>query len=68
VFSLAVFLAARTFSQGRGDIRGASRLAAFVFACTILGWLCTANHVQRGLSRGDVIFSRAGSAERVHPK
>jgi serine/threonine-protein kinase len=45
VFSIAVFLAWRNFLRGRSDIRGASRLAAFVFGCTMVAWLCTSNHV-----------------------
>ena len=33
------------FRAGKGDIRGASRLAAFAFAVKTLEWLCTAHHV-----------------------
>jgi len=42
---LAAFLAWRNFRAGRGDIRGASRLAAFVFAVEMLEWLCTVHHI-----------------------
>ena len=42
---LAALLAWRNFRAGRGDIRGASRLAAFVFGVEILEWLCDAHHV-----------------------
>ena len=41
----AVVLAWRNFRAGRGDLRGASRLAAFVFGVEMLKWLCTAHHV-----------------------
>ena len=41
----AVLLAWRNFRAGRGDTRGASRLAAFVFGVEMLKWLCTAHHV-----------------------
>jgi serine/threonine-protein kinase len=41
----AVLLAWRNFRAGRGDLRGASRLAAFVFGVEMLKWLCTAHHV-----------------------
>jgi serine/threonine-protein kinase len=45
VFVLAALLAWFNFRAGRGDIRGASRLAAFVFIAGILLWLCTAHQV-----------------------
>ena len=41
----AVLLAWRNLRAGRGDMRGASRLAAFVFNVEMLKWLCTAHHV-----------------------
>ncbi len=44
-FALAVVLAWRNFRAGRGDIRGASRLAAFVLGVEMLAWLCSAHHV-----------------------
>ena len=45
VASLAALLAWRNVRAGRGDIRGASRLAAFVFGVELLEWLCNAHHV-----------------------
>jgi serine/threonine-protein kinase len=45
VWLAAVLLAWRNFRTGRGDMRGASRLAAFVFNVEMLKWLCTAHHV-----------------------
>ncbi len=42
---LAALLAWRNFRAGRGDMLGASRLAAFVFGVEMLEWLCTAHHV-----------------------
>jgi hypothetical protein len=38
-------LARRNLSLGRGDRRGASRLAAFVFAAWAMAWFCGAHHV-----------------------
>lgn len=40
----AVLLARYNFRQGRGDRRGAFRLAVFVFAVSMLGWLFGASH------------------------
>jgi serine/threonine-protein kinase len=40
-----VLLAWRNLRLGRGDRRGAFRLAAFVFAVFMLGWLFSAHHV-----------------------
>jgi len=45
VWLVAVLLAWRNFRTGRGDMRGASRLAAFGFGVEMLKWLCTAHHV-----------------------
>jgi hypothetical protein len=42
---LAFLLAWGNFRGGRGDIRGASRLAAFVFGVEMLAWVCTVHHV-----------------------
>jgi serine/threonine-protein kinase len=38
-------LARRNLRLGRGDRRGASRLAAFVFAAWAVAWLCGTHHV-----------------------
>lgn len=40
-----VLLARRNLRQGRGDRRGASRLAAFTFAVGVLGWALGSKHV-----------------------
>ena len=40
-----ILLARRNLRQGRGDRRGATRLAAVVFASSMLGWLAGADHV-----------------------
>lgn len=45
VFVAALFLAWQSYRRGRGDIKGASRLAGFVFCCGMVSWLCRANHV-----------------------
>jgi hypothetical protein len=45
LYASVALLAGLNFRAGRGDIRGAGRLAAFVFGAEILEWLCTAHHV-----------------------
>ena len=49
VICVAVLLTWRSVKQGRADLRGASRLAVFVFVCSMLDWLLTANHVPTGV-------------------
>jgi serine/threonine-protein kinase len=41
----AVLLAAGHYRRGRGDRGGATRLAAFAFACGVLAWLLSTHHV-----------------------
>lgn len=41
----AALLARHNYKQGRGDRRGAFRLACLAFGCTMLSWLFTAKHV-----------------------
>jgi hypothetical protein len=43
--SLSAFLAWRNIRLGRGDTRGAFRLAAFILNFELLAWLCSASHV-----------------------
>jgi hypothetical protein len=38
-------LAWRNYHRKRGDVRGASRLAAFAFGCYLAGWVFAAHHV-----------------------
>ena len=45
LIGIGALLAWRSFRLGRGDRRGAFRLAVFGFAVVMLGWLCDANHV-----------------------
>jgi serine/threonine-protein kinase len=45
VFTLGAFLAWRNFRAKRGDVRGASRVAALVFAGAWLSFLLSAHHV-----------------------
>ena len=42
---LAAFLAWRNMRLGRGDTRGALRLAAFCFCSGMMAWLCGESHV-----------------------
>jgi len=45
VFAVAALLAWRNFRLGRGDTRGASRLAVFMLCLSLLAWLFAAKHV-----------------------
>jgi hypothetical protein len=41
----AAFLARRNLRQGRGDRKGAFRMARFIFVAALLSWVVTAHHV-----------------------
>jgi hypothetical protein len=45
IWAAALFLARRNLRLGRGDRRGAFRIAAFVFAAGVLYWCFSAHHV-----------------------
>jgi hypothetical protein len=45
VFGFGVHLARRNIKRGRGDRRGAMRLAAVLFSCEVLSWAAGAHHV-----------------------
>ena len=45
VFCASAALAWRNLGRGRGDRRGAFRIAVFVFVAGFLTWACQANHV-----------------------
>jgi hypothetical protein len=65
---LAAFLAWRNIRLGRGDTRGAFRLAAFVWSMSMLAWLCFASHVATAhefvsfMEAVNVFFASAGRA------
>lgn len=65
---LAAFLAWRNIRLGRGDTRGAFRLAAFVLSVQMLWWLCSASHVPTAhefvsfMEAVNVFFASAGRA------
>jgi hypothetical protein len=65
---LAAFLAWRNIRLGRGDMRGAFRLAAFVWSMSMLAWLCFASHVPTAhefvsfMEAVNVFFASAGRA------
>ena len=65
---LAAFLAWRNIRLGRGDTRGAFRLAAFVLSMSMLAWLCSASHVPTAhefvsfMEAVNVFFASAGRA------
>jgi Protein kinase domain len=44
LLAVGVFLAWRNLNQGRGDLKGALRLAIFVLAAQMFAWLCQAHH------------------------
>jgi serine/threonine-protein kinase len=58
VLSAGAFLARHNLRLGRGDRRGATRLAALVFGCEMLRWLVTASHVTDPYAEW-VTFTRA---------
>jgi len=45
LFAVAAALAWRSARQGKGDLRGASRVAALIFVCSLFVWICSAHHV-----------------------
>ena len=45
LFVVATAMAWRSYQQGRGDMRGASRVAAVIFLCSLLAWIFRAKHV-----------------------
>jgi hypothetical protein len=55
-------LAWLNFRARRGDIRGAGRLAAFVFVAEILEWVCTAHHVSSTVELALFIGGVSGAA------
>jgi hypothetical protein len=56
VLALGAFLAWRNFRAKRGDIRGANRVAAFVFAAAWLSLLLDAHHVAAVEELGVLIY------------
>jgi eukaryotic-like serine/threonine-protein kinase len=54
-------IARRNLRLGRGDRRGATRLAAFLFSCVLIGWALHARHVA-GVSELPLFLSGAGFA------
>jgi hypothetical protein len=44
VLAIAAVMAWRNFHRGRGDLRGASRLAAFAVVCGFVQWLIEGHH------------------------
>lgn len=44
LMSLPLFLAWRNLQRGKGDVGGASFLAVFLFACSVLGWLISSHN------------------------
>lgn len=59
MFATACLLAWRNVRLGRGDTRGAFRLAGFILACTFVQFLCLAHH-RRGINEFRVISDGVG--------
>jgi serine/threonine-protein kinase len=59
---VAAWLARRNFRMGRGDRRGASKLALFVFAANLAGGLVGASHVPTFLGEIAVLYSALKSS------
>jgi len=45
VLGIAAFFAWRHVRQGRADVRGASRVGAVLFGCSLFDWACKANQI-----------------------
>jgi len=67
LFAVAAVFARRNFRMGRGDVKGSTRLAALMFACSLITWLCSASHAPRlyeitllFLAVGNGLLSAAG--------
>jgi len=50
-----VVMTRRNLRAGRGDIRGARRVAAFVFFCRMFYWLLTAHHARSIVAESEVL-------------
>jgi hypothetical protein len=61
VLAIGIFVAWRNFRAKRGDIRGANRVAAFIFASSWLQGLLSAHHVALS-SEFNVLLLRALNA------
>jgi Protein kinase domain len=53
----ALLVARRSLRSGRGDRRGALRLATFLFCGTLLAWLATADHVSTAYEFGLLVMA-----------
>jgi predicted Ser/Thr protein kinase len=60
-FTAAAIFARRNWLTGRGDRRGAARLALFVFSVQILLWLCRGHHVLGIEELGLLTLATAGA-------
>jgi Protein kinase domain len=61
-----ILLALRNYARGRGDRRGAFRVAVFIFASHMVLWICRAHHVSGTggfgmflVAMGDALFGAA---------
>jgi serine/threonine-protein kinase len=60
VLFIGIFLARRNLRMGRGDRRGAFRLAAFIFAVCLGFWVLRADHVPNAWVESRLLFSAIG--------
>jgi hypothetical protein len=57
LMAVAVAVAWRNLRLGRGDKRGANRLAGFVLVCTLTVAFCDSHHVPSGAELGVLLFA-----------
>ena len=62
VLIAAALLARKSLRQGRGDRRGASRLALFIFALIILNWMFGADHAPTSNAVGNFMLVAVSQA------
>jgi len=57
-----IYLARRNLRRGRGDRKGALRVAGFIFACGFIAWLFSAHHVASGYDEYQMFVGGMGAA------
>jgi serine/threonine-protein kinase len=62
ILAIAVYMAQRNLRLGRGDRRGALRLAGFMFFAGLIGWMFTAHHIPVPNNEINMIFTSLGLA------
>jgi hypothetical protein len=60
IIAISVYMALRNLRLGRGDRKGAIRLAVFIFFAGFIGWLFTAHHVGQPDAEVEMLFAALG--------